>query len=242
MTEDRTAFPGVRGDPQPSDGERSVLAPAGVRVRRRPRIPPGVGRGQGLARVLSGWAFRWYCRLKVRGVEHIPRTGPVILASNHVSMLDVPLLGVVSPRPVVLMAKRELFGDPFRRWFIDWLGGFPVRRDISDVRALEIAVAILEEGYCLGLYPEGTRSKSGVPLPFLKGAAWLALRTGAVIVPCGIRGTESRTGLAKLGRKRVRMSFGEPMVVEPESSVKARRSKAEAITADLAQRVAALTA
>ncbi len=175
-------------------------------------------------------------------MEHIPRSGPVILAANHRSMLDVPLMGISSPRRTVFMAKKELFGDPVRAWLWDWLGGFPVRRDISDLRALDIGLAILEQGNCLALYPEGTRSKSGRMLPFLKGAAWLALRTGATIVPCGITGTERRTGFRRLTRMRVRMTFGAALAVEPEPDPRARRERSRAITENLLESVNALMA
>ena len=73
---------------------------------RRPRIPPGTGKYQRLAKLLAGWFIRLYCRMKVRGTEHIPAEGPVIIAANHRSMWDVPIHGVASPRPVTFMAKK----------------------------------------------------------------------------------------------------------------------------------------
>jgi 1-acyl-sn-glycerol-3-phosphate acyltransferase len=218
------------------------VAEIAKKSKERPRIPVGIGRGQKVGRLAVGWILRWYCRLEVRGVEHIPRSGPVILAANHRSMLDVPLMGISSPRPMVFMAKKELFGDPVRAWLWDWLGGFPVRRDISDLRALDIGLAILEQGNCLALYPEGTRSKSAQMLPFLKGAAWLALRTSATIVPCGITGTERRRGIRRLTRMRVRMTFGDALAVEAESDPRARRERSRAITENLLESVNALMA
>ena len=157
-------------------------------------------------------------------------------------MLDVPLLVLASPRPVVFMAKKDLFRNAVLSWLWDWLGGFPVRRDISDMRALDIGLAILERGHCLGLYPEGTRSRSGEMLPFLKGTAWLALRTGAPIVPCGIRGTERRRGLRRLLPMSVRVAFGEPIRVVAEPNARVRREKAAAITAELLRDVTRLLA
>jgi 1-acyl-sn-glycerol-3-phosphate acyltransferase len=211
------------------------------RARVRARVSPGVGRGQRTGKALVGWIFRLWCRLGVRGAEHVPMEGAVILAANHRSMLDVPLLVIAAPRPTVFMAKLELFGDPVRAWLWDWLGGFPVNRSISDIRALDTALAILQEGHCLGLYPEGTRSKTGEMLPFLKGAAWLALRTGATIVPCGIRGTERRRGLRRLLPFKVRIAFGDPIPVEREEAPRSRREKAEALTGRILEGVTALT-
>lgn len=209
--------------------------------RERTRIPPGVGRGQQLTKRWVGWIFRLWCRLRVTGPEHVPMQGPVILAANHRSMLDVPLMVIASPRAMVFMAKLELFGDPVRSWLWDFLGGFPVNRSISDLRALDTGLAILEQGLCLGLYPEGTRSKTGEMLPFLKGAAWLALRTGATIVPCGIRGTERRRGLRKLLPLKVRIGFGEPIPVRREDSPAARRASTDPLTARVLDGVTALT-
>src|SRR5439155_21113624 len=112
-----------------------------------------------------------------------------IVAANHRSMWDIPMLVVACPRRIVFMAKRELYKNVLlnRLWLE--LGGFPVRRQIADLKAIDNALEVLDRGLALGLYPEGTRSFTGEMLPFLKGAAWLALRTGTPIVPCAITGT-----------------------------------------------------
>jgi len=209
----------------------------------RRRIPPGTGKYQQLGKQLAGWYIRLYCRLKVRGAEHIPRTGPVIVASNHRSMWDVPIHVVACPRPVTFMAKRELFKGPFLSWAWRALGGFPVRREISDIRAIDTGLAVLERWEVLGLYPEGTRSLSGEMLPFLKGAAWIALRAGVPIVPCGLRGTGRRPAEGKpLFGKRVEVRFGQPIPIEREDDPKVRKEKAEALTARLLDAITALSA
>jgi 1-acyl-sn-glycerol-3-phosphate acyltransferase len=220
--------------------KRRVAAPVGDGATV-PFVSGGVGRGQQLGELLVGWAFRLYTRLQVRGARNVPLSGPVIIAANHRSMLDVPLTVLASPRHVVFMAKKELFRFPPLGWLWDWLGGFPVRRDITDMRALETGRAILQAGHCLGLYPEGTRSKTGEMLPFLRGTAWLALRTGATIVPCGIRGTERRRGLRKLLPMNVRIAFGAPIPVGVEPDSRARRERARTITAELLDAVTRLT-
>jgi 1-acyl-sn-glycerol-3-phosphate acyltransferase len=208
-----------------------------------PRIRPGFGRFQAPAKAIAGGAIRWYCRLTVTGAEHVPRSGPAILAANHRSMWDIPVHVVACPRPVMFMAKRDLFGDPIRRWMWHVLGGFAVRRDIADVRAIDTALALLERGQVVGVYPEGTRSMSGEMLPFLKGAAWLALRTGAPLVPCGLSGT-GRTG--RRGglylRKEVRVAFGPAIPVEPASSATTRKEKAEGLTDQLLEAIEGLLA
>lgn len=227
-----------------------TVADVAVTVRRempadRPRIPPGTGKYQRLAKILAGWFIRLYCRMKVRGAEHIPPTGPVILAANHRSMWDVPIHSLAAPRPVTFMAKKELFKNPVLGWAWRVLGGFPVRRDISDIRAIDTALAVLERDEVLCLYPEGKRSLQGEMLPFLKGAAWIALRTGAPIVPSGLVGTGKvpAPGMKnpRFG-KRVVVNFGEPIVVEREDDHRLRREKAEALTSQLFDAISTLSA
>jgi 1-acyl-sn-glycerol-3-phosphate acyltransferase len=214
-----------------------VVARVNSELRRRPRVPPGIGRLQGFAKGTAGWAIRWQTRLKVIGAEHVPSSGPVILAANHRSMMDIPVVVLACPRPVVFMAKQELFTDPFRRWALHTLGGFPVRRDAADVRATDTALAILERGEVLGLYPEGTRSRTGEMLPLLHGAAWLALRTGTPIVACGLRGTAKTGGF----RREARVRFDPAVVVEREPNAKARKAKAAVLTEQLLAALIALT-
>jgi 1-acyl-sn-glycerol-3-phosphate acyltransferase len=218
----------------------TAAGPAGHGGQERRRVPAGVGGIQGVTKRALGWLVRWQSRLEVRGAGHVPASGPAIVAANHRSMLDIPLLVVASPRPIVFMAKRELFGDPVRRVVLHALGGFPVRRQTADVRAVDVGVAVLERGGVLGLYPEGTRSRSGRMLPFLDGAAWFALRTGAPLVPCGISGTaRSPDGRWRL-RKEVTVAFGPPIRVEPVADPVARRARARELTTELLAAVTGL--
>jgi 1-acyl-sn-glycerol-3-phosphate acyltransferase len=230
--EERFGVRMVDGDINETRTVRDVAATVGRKMPERPRIPPGIGRFQQPAKAIAGWAFRWQARLEVDGAENIPLTGPVIIAANHRAMLDVPLLVIACPRPVTFMAKRELFGDPIRKWGFHVLGGFPVRREIADVRAMDIGLAVLEKGDVLGLYPEGTRSRSREMRPFLKGGAWLALKSGAPIVPAGISGTERSVpeGQRRPLRKRVRIAFGKRIDVEPVADARERRERAGEIT------------
>lgn len=215
------------------EGARVPPPGGGEGLDRRARVPPGVGRlQQGTKRAL-GWLVAWQSRLEVRGAEHVPSSGPAIVAANHRSMLDIPILVVASPRPIVFMAKRELFADPIRRAVLHALGGFPVRREVADLRAVEVGLGVLERGEVLGLYPEGTRSRSGHMLPFLEGAAWFALRAGAPIVPCGISGTARRPGGRRALRRDVTVAFGPPIRVERAADPRARRRQAEALTREL---------
>ena len=226
-----------------------TVADVAATVRRempvdRPRIPPGTGKYQQVTKRIAGWFFRWYCRMKVTGTEHIPSTGPVILAANHRSMWDVPIHVIACPRPITFMAKAELYRYRFLAWAWRVLGGFPVRREINDIRAIDTGLAVLERDEVLCLYPEGTRSKTGEMLPFLKGTAWIALKTGAPIVPCGLKGTgrvpPPGTKKPRFG-KRVEVNFGQPIAVIREDDHRMRKEKAEALTSELLAAISSLS-
>ena len=227
--------------------EFRTLADVAAAVERRsgPRVgyPEGIGRSVGFARKVAGPAIRWWFHMRIIGTEHVPPDGPVIVAANHRSMWDIPVLAIACPRRIVFMAKMELYKNRFleRLWFE--LGGFPVRREIADLRAIDTSMAVLHRGLALGLYPEGTRSFTGEMLPFLRGAAWLALKTGAPIVPCGITGTSrpARPGKPRpRSRRPVSVAFGPAIRVAAEPDPLARREKAEALTGRLLDEVSSL--
>ena len=225
----------------------STIREVGATVRHEmaagARIPLGIGRHQRSGKALGGPPIRWFLRMQVTGAEHVPPTGPVIMAANHRSFWDIPVHVIASPRPIVFMAKQELYKGPVTTRMWRSLGGFPVRRDTADIRAIDIALALLERGEVVGVYPEGTRSRTGEMLPFLKGAAWLALRTGAPIVPCGLKGTERRKQGEHLRfRRRVFVAFGPPIVVEAEPEPRSRREKADALTERLLEAIRRLLA
>jgi 1-acyl-sn-glycerol-3-phosphate acyltransferase len=225
---------------------RSTVADVVRAVERGPlgnhRLPRRLGALQPLAKSLFGRTLIAYQRLEVIGQECVPATGPAVMAANHRSNWDVPIHVVASPRPIKFVAKKELFLGPVVAGFWHRMGGFPVRRELADLRAIDRALAVLEAGELLGIYPEGRRSKRGDQmLPFLQGAAWLALLTGAPIVPSGIVGTgPARTAADR--RRRVRVTFGLPIPVEREDDPLLRRKKAQALTAELRTAISALTA
>ena len=152
--------------------------------------------------------------LKVENADRIPETGPVIIAPNHKSFWDAFFIAAATKRPIRFMGKSELFEGPAGRMLIR-LGAFPVRRGSSDEEALETARSILRDGGLLALFPEGTRVRDpdelGIPK---KGAARLALETGATVVPAAITGTENLFAGPFPRPGRVRVSFGEPIIVE----------------------------
>ena len=159
-------------------------------------------------------------RPTVTGLENIPETGPVILASNHLSFADSVVIPCVVPRRVAFLAKSDYFtgtglkGALTRGWF-EALGMLPVDRDDhkAALASLDTALAVLDRGEAFGIYPEGTRSRDGRLYRGRTGVAHLALTAGVPVVPVGLKGTED---LQPVGSNRPRIvpvsvSFGEPI-------------------------------
>ncbi|HYF10672.1 MAG TPA: lysophospholipid acyltransferase family protein, partial [Actinomycetota bacterium] len=163
--------------------------------------------------------------------------GPVVLAMNHEGSLDIPISVVACPRPISFMAKRELYKNAPVAWALDRLGGFRVDRDRYDLAAADAALAVLRRGGVLGMYPEGTRAP-GRLLAFLPGAAWVALATGAPLVPCILDGTERAREARRPRRVPIRVRFGAPVVSERVDDARQRRTRADQVTADLRRAIA----
>jgi 1-acyl-sn-glycerol-3-phosphate acyltransferase len=162
-------------------------------------------------------------RPTVEGIDNVPSTGPVIVASNHVSFADSLVIPIVAPRKVVFLAKQDYFtgtgpkGALQRAWFTG-IGMVPVDRDDtrSALASLDIALDVLERGEAFGIYPEGTRSRDGRLYRGRTGIAHLALTSGAPVVPVGLVGTQD---LQPVGRRLPRLAdvtvrFGEPLAFQ----------------------------
>jgi 1-acyl-sn-glycerol-3-phosphate acyltransferase len=128
-------------------------------------------------------------RLEGRGIEHVPATGAVLLAANHSSVLDPPLVGAVAPRQLSFMAKADLFRIPLFGALIRRLHATPLRREGSDPGALRTALRMLEEGRALLIFPEGTRGEEGTLRPAKAGVGMLAVMAGVPVVPVFVRGS-----------------------------------------------------
>ncbi len=173
-----------------------------------------------LARLTLVPFFRLYFRLAGAGGEHVPASGPVILAANHRSFLDPFVIGALVHRPVYYMAKRELFERPLQARLLSALGAFPVDRGASDERAMATAEAILARGDCVVIFPEGTRIRGDALGRPHRGVARLALRSGAKIVPIALIGTDRVRRGVRIRPCKVRLRFGAPLaypVVEAPS-------------------------
>ncbi len=155
-------------------------------------------------------SFLVYLRLVRVGSEHLPRSGPLLLAANHRSFLDPFLIGSLSHRPVYYVAKRELFRKPWQAWLLSSLGAFPIDRGHSDEDAIATAREILERGDCVVIFPEGTRVRSGPLGAPRRGLGRLALETGAPVVPVAVIGTEEVRRGWRVRPRRVRIRCGAP--------------------------------
>jgi 1-acyl-sn-glycerol-3-phosphate acyltransferase len=169
--------------------------------------PRGAERGSALADVL----VRSIWRLRVHGAGHVPPFGPVIVAANHLSNLDGPLLFGASPRPLHVLVKSEAFVPPLS-WLLHAVGQVPVSRWSIDRTAIDVALAVLARGDALGMFPEGSRG-DGEMQRIQSGIAYLALRSGAAVVPVALLGSRpDGGGIASLplpGR-RLDVVFGRP--------------------------------
>ncbi|GEL76143.1 1-acyl-sn-glycerol-3-phosphate acyltransferase [Tenuibacillus multivorans] len=137
-------------------------------------------------------------RIKVIGKENIPKKGPVIICSNHISNFDPPLVGITSPRAIKFMAKEELFRKKGLGLLLTNLNAFPVKRGMRDRNALRTGLKLLSEGKTLGLFPEGTRSKDGEVKKGLAGAGFFAMRSEATVIPCAIIGSYKKFSTLKV--------------------------------------------
>jgi 1-acyl-sn-glycerol-3-phosphate acyltransferase len=183
---------------------------SGVAERRE------AGHLQTVARAVLRPIVRLGWRIDVRGLEHIPARGPAILCPNHISVLDSFFVPAMLPRRITYVGKAEYLDDWKTRWLFPALGMIPIDRTGGDAAqaALDLAARVLERGELFGIYPEGTRSRDGLLHKGRTGAARLALRTGAPIIPVGIRGTDAVLPPdRRLPRplRRVGIVFGAPI-------------------------------
>ena len=164
------------------------------------------------ARLISTICFD----MKAYGIRNVPRTGGVLIVSNHQSLLDPPLLGTRLHRPMSYMAKAELFGTSrFFTWMIRSLGAFPVRQGAGDVGAIKETVSRLQEGRMLNIFPEGARTLNGEILPMQSGVALVVRRAGVPVIPTAIDGSyEAWPKGAKMFRRHpIRIVYGPPLDV-----------------------------
>jgi 1-acyl-sn-glycerol-3-phosphate acyltransferase len=189
-------------------------------------------------------------RPQVEGLENLPKSGPVIVASNHLSFIDSILIPMICPRRVAFLAKEEYWTTPgfkgrFMKGFFTGIGAVPVRRGDHKAaqESLDTAYDVLSSGVAFGIYPEGTRSRDGRLYRARVGVGWLALKSRAPIVPVGVIGTNEVLPVgAKFPRMRkIVVRFGEPILASEvgfpgeavETNSRARRAVADAVLVEI---------
>jgi len=174
---------------------------------------------------------RIFYRFDVTGREHVPDEGAVILCSNHIHLLDCLLIAMFVKRQVFYIAKKELFRTRLLGWFLRKLGAFPVDRGTTDLGAFRHTLELLENEKALGIFSQGTRTQD---FDNVKGGVGVfALKSGAPIVPVGIKGTYRIFS-------RMRLRFGPPISMELYKGRKLKSDLVEEVMADVVSKVSAL--
>jgi glycerol-3-phosphate dehydrogenase (NAD(P)+) len=162
-------------------------------------------------RVVLELFIRIYFRLSGTGREHIPKTGPVILAANHRSFLDPFVIGALVRRPIYFVAKRELFEKRWQAWLLNCVGAFPVRRGESDEEMVQTGLELLAAGKPIVIFPEGTRIRRGPLGNPKRGVGRFALESAAPVVPIAVTGTERARRGWRIRPVKVKVRFGRPL-------------------------------
>lgn len=180
-------------------------------------------------------------RTEFIGLEHIPASGGIIIAINHMSHIDTPILFVNPVRSdITALVTTKYLERPLIKWFIETAEGIWIDRDIADFTAIQTASKALAQGLALGIAPEGTRSKTAQLQEGKPGTVMLALKSGAPIVPVGIAGTEDAfKRLLRLRRPRITVRIGEPFTL-PEFQPHHRSEELKRWTDILMRRIAEL--
>jgi 1-acyl-sn-glycerol-3-phosphate acyltransferase len=190
-----------------------------------------------LSRIFLAPLARLIWRPRILGRRNVPKSGAVLLASNHLSFIDSVVITLVAPRSVSFLAKAEYFtGRGFRGWisraFFTGIGAIPVVRGAGSAAqdALDSGLRVLEHGDAFAIYPEGTRSLDGRLYRGRTGVAWLALTSGAVVIPVALTGTQELQPVgARLPRIRpVTVEFGAPLDLSSHGSADSGRARRRA--------------
>jgi len=173
-----------------------------------------------VTKILVKLILLFFFRIKVEGRDNEPQDGAVIVCSNHISWWDPPLIGCILKRRVFFMAKQELFQSPLFGCILKLLGAFPVKRGSPDRKAIKKSLQVLKQNKVLGLFPEGTRSKTGKLQKPEPGVGFIAIKSRAKILPIAIKG---KYGLFK----PIHVKIGKPMELKEYYKGKISHGKIE---------------
>lgn len=182
-----------------------------------------------VARRLLAALIRVLFRVRMSGLEHLPTSGPVLLAGNHTGFLDGPFVFMLLPRPAFFLVKHEMFDSPFRP-LLTFARQIPIRRGSPDRAGLRRALAVLDGGGVLAMFPEGTRGE-GTLETIQHGIGYLALRAGCPVVPVVCRGTADALPKGRVlprWRTPIDLAFGPAFRVEVAGDPRARSTMAAA--------------
>lgn len=216
-----------------ADGNSLDAAPSPSRAQEFGDLRKGTLQGVPfrITRAILLFLSRILLGMRIEGIDHVPRDGGVLVLGNHLHNADPLLISIACPRPVHYMAKRELMTVPVIGRIIRLGGAFAVDRGRADRTAIRRADATLKQGIALGMFPEGTRSRSRQIERALPGAGMIALRGNAPIVPVAITGSERLPFKGRSernpnpGHRGVRIVFGEPFQLPP--TIDGKRTSAD---------------
>lgn len=184
----------------------------------------------------------WH-RLRIRGAENIPVDGGVLLASNHASFLDPPVVGTgYRGRPVHFMARDTLWNSKFGTWWMTKVGCIPVSRGTGDIKALKLTIKALKEGKAVSMFPEGTRTEDGELQEAKGGIGFIIEKSGCVVVPAYIDGTYKAypKGAKFVKPCKLTVTFGPPITQEDFQALGTGRKAYDAHAALIMERIAEL--
>ncbi len=186
--------------------------------------------------IVRGAIYIWcklYYRAEIIGLENIPKEGPLIFCGNHRTYLDPPLMVATAKRDMKFLAKEELYNNKFLA-FLGWVfEAIPVKRDEKDVSAIKTSLKFLKSGQCIALFPEGTRNGLEKGEKVKDGVAFFAVRSGAKVVPCGIKGGTKEN-------RKVTITYGKPLDYSEYKGCK-DKEKLEEITEEIMDKIIELT-